>query len=108
MQELFGTFIFTLFVLVQADKPELSNDFALNSLILSGSYITARAMCNGSGVQISSYGACLNPAIALGILFAGWIGNGIASLTYIWLYPVMSILGGFLALLFFEFLFKKT
>ena len=50
----------------------------------------------------------MNPAIALGILFAGWIGNGIDSLTYIWLYPVIAILGGFLALLFFEFLFKKT
>ena len=108
MQEWFGTFIFTLFVLIHADKPEMSSDFALNSLILSGSYISARAMVNGSGVQISSYGACLNPAIAIGILFAGWIGNGISSLTYIWLYPAMSIVGGFIGLLFFEFLFKKT
>ena len=60
--------------------------------------------------QISTFGACLNPAIALGLLFAAVFNGdyGWNAFNTLWLYPVMPFAGSVLALLFFEFVYKKT
>ena len=61
--------------------------------------------------QISSYGAVLNPAIALGLML-GNLFNHVPlnnSVFMIWfIYPVMPFVGALLSLIFFEFVYKKT
>jgi len=54
------------------------------------------------------YGACLNPAIALGITLTAVFGHPASTWKYIWLYPVMPFVGAILAVLFYEFVYKKT
>lgn len=45
-----------------------SKEAAINCFIISSSYVASRAVLNGSVPDtVSNYGACLNPAIALGI-----------------------------------------
>ena len=58
---------------------------------------------------ISTFGAVLNPAIALGLVFGSLVNGG--SLRALWsllIYPVMPLAGAVVALLFFEYVYKKT
>ena len=54
------------------------------------------------------YGACLNPAIAVGITLASLINTGGKAFTYFWIYPVMPFAGAIGAWAFYEFIYKKT
>ena len=90
-----------------------SREKAINCFIIASGYISARAMFAGSRgaeQQVSNLGACLNPAIALGIFFASMCTGsyGWDSLTNLIVYPLMPLLGALLALIFFEFAYKKT
>lgn len=93
-----------------------SNEKAINCFIIASSYVAARAMFYGSTQCFSSgcdttpsdYGACLNPAIAIGITLSSIIGNGFGALEFVWIYPLMPFVGSLAALLFYEFVFKKT
>lgn len=106
---------------MQTDEKMLfSRERAINCFIIGSSYVAARAMFYGqtinnfSNTAITSTGAVLNPAIALGImigaLFNGTsVDNTAGNSLMIWfVYPVMPIAGAILALLFFEFVYKKT
>lgn len=113
--------MFVLFFMMQTDEKMLfSRERAINCFIIGSSYVAARAMFYGqtinnfSNTAITSTGAVLNPAIALGImigaLFNGTsVDNTAGNSLMIWfVYPVMPIAGAILALLFFEFVYKKT
>lgn len=114
LQEVLGTFIFVLFFMMMTDEKMLfSKEKAINCFIIASSYIAAIAIFNGQRhafYAASSYGACLNPAIALGIYF-GALCNGAYgwdAFTAIWIFPVMPLAGAVLSLLFYEFFYKKT
>jgi glycerol uptake facilitator-like aquaporin len=114
LQEILGTFIFVLFFMMMTDEKMLfSKEKAINCFIIASSYIAAIAIFNGERNAISaasSYGACLNPAIALGIYF-GALCNGAYgwdAFTTIWIFPVMPLIGAVLSLLFYEFFYKRT
>lgn len=52
-----------------------SREKAINCFIIASGYVSARAMFNGTSNvnyqdRISTLGACLNPAIALGVFFS--------------------------------------
>lgn len=103
------------------EKMFFSREKAINCFIIASSYVAARAMFYGQTVvynpngnfpsnTISSFGACLNPAIALGLIFGALFNGeyGFSAFGSLWLYPVMPFAGSLLALLFFEFVYKKT
>lgn len=102
-----------LFFMMQTDDKMLfSREKAINCFIIASSYVAARAMFYGQATfyeQISTFGACLNPAIALGLIlgsvFSGATWRLFASL---WIYPIMPLLGAVVALIFFELVYKKT
>ena len=68
----------------------------------------ARSLLNGSGYQICNYGACLNPALALGISVAAVIENGSRSLSFLWIFAVMPVLGALAGVVCVELVHKKT
>jgi glycerol uptake facilitator-like aquaporin len=125
MQEIFGTFIFVLFFKIVTDERlKFSNENAINCLIIAAAYTSSRAIINGTGVcfpindvagkacgaagGISSYGACLNPAIALGICLnsvINWPGD---SFKWFWIYTFMPLLGSLLSIIFYRFVYMKT
>jgi len=86
-----------------------SKEQAINCLIIASSYIASRDYFGGNAQVVTPYyGACLNPAIALGITLTAVFGHPASTWKYIWLYPVMPFLGAILAVLFYEFVYKKT
>ena len=59
----------------------------------------------------STFGACLNPALALAVSFTSVMQSEVDAsdaFKYMWLYPVFPFLGSACALLFYEFVFKKA
>lgn len=110
MQEGLGTLILVQFYLMQTDeRMHYSKEPAINCFIISSSYNAARAIFNGvNGSVTFPYGACLNPAIAVGITLTSIINNGGKAFTYVWIYPVMPFAGAIGAWAFYEFIYKKT
>ena len=90
------------------EKLLFSNEKAINCFILAASYVGARAMFYGQALTASSYGAVANPAVAIGIQMATLINNGISAWDSIYLFPVVPFGGAFLAVLFYELVYKKT
>lgn len=90
------------------DKLLFSNEKAINCFILASSYVGARSMFVGQGFVASTYGAVANPAIALGIMLASLINVGIRAWAAIYIFPLVPFGGAFLAVLFYELIYKKT
>lgn len=113
-QELFSTWIFIAFFLSVTDvKMQFSQEKAINCFILASSYVGCRAMFYGQVYgpdkpATTSYGAVMNPAIALGIAFAGFFGDGWDSWKAIYLYPTIPFGGAILAVIFYELIYKKV
>lgn len=110
MQESLGAFILVQFYLMQTDeRMHYSKEPAINCFIISSSYNAARAILNGVGSGVTTpYGACLNPAMAVGITFCSLISNGGSVFVWFWLYPLMPFAGAIAAWAFYEFIYKKT
>jgi len=110
MQEILGTFILVQFYLMQTDeRMHYSKEPSINCFIISSSYNAARAIFNGVGNRVTTpYGACLNPAIAVGITLCSIISTGPKVFKWFWLYPVMPFAGSIMAWAFYEFVYKKT
>lgn len=105
--ETFGTFIVTLFFLMQTEsKTKFSKDKSICCLVTAASYIGARSMLAARRLTYS--GAVLNPAIAFGSSIIQFIAMGFEGFEWVWLYTFVPFGGGLLAVLFFEFAFKKT
>jgi glycerol uptake facilitator-like aquaporin len=79
-QETFGTMVFVIFFKLCTDETlYFSKEQAINCLIIAASYIASRDFFGGGYTYqkvvlpypltkgVTNYGACLNPAIALGI-----------------------------------------
>lgn len=128
-QETFGTMVFVIFFKLCTDETlYFSKEQAINCLIIAASYIASRDFFGGGFTNhttlvpvnndictlpnvtlgVSTYGACLNPAIALGIFLTSLFFHPGAALKWVWLYPVMPFAGAILAVIFYELVYKKT
>lgn len=70
--------------------------------------MAARTIVCGNLPGISTYPAILNPSFAIGIQISSWFNDLGEALKWIWLYPVMPFAGAILAIVFFEFVYRKT
>lgn len=118
LQETLGTFVFVFFFLTQTEQTiMLSKEEAINCFVIASGYCTARVLVYGQLPilpvirQISTYGACLNPAIALSVAFNALLTKNVSfgdSFKYAWLYPLFPFAGSILAFIFYEYVFKKA
>ena len=90
------------------EKLAFSNEKAINCFILAASYVGAWAMFAGNSTKTTSYGAVMNPAIALGIIMSSMFNLGFESWKAIYLYPTVPFGAAFLSVLFYELVYKKT
>lgn len=63
-------------------------------------------MCAGN--YLTATGSCLNPAIALGTSLMMLFADGGSGFKWIWLYGLVPFGGAILAVIFHEFVFKKS
>ena len=116
VQELLSTFIFITFFLSVTDTAmKFSSNDTLNCLINASGYVGARGIFYGQEFRntsiihaTTSYGAVMNPAIALGIALSGFFGEGWNSWRAIYLYPTVPFGAALLSVVFYEFIYKKT
>lgn len=105
--EAIGSFLVVFFYLTQTEsKTVFSQEKAINCFIIASSYVGARAMMNGK--MITKCGAVLNPAIGLGTSFTMLFDKGADEFKWVWIYALLPFGGAILAVLFHEFVFKKT
>ena len=116
-QETFGTMVFVIFFKLCTDETlYFSKEQAINCLIIAASYIASRDFFGGGFINhsatpiygVTNYGACLNPAIALGIVLTSLFFEPGQALKWVWLYPVLPFAGAILAVIFYELVYKKT
>lgn len=111
MQEIFGTFVFVLFFKIVTDERlHFSKENAINCFIMSASYCASRSIVNGESILggISTYGACLNPAIAFGITMCTIINDAGNTMKWFWIYWLMPFVGSILSIIFYRFVYMKT
>lgn len=109
IQELLCTFMYVFFFMTNTDEKLLfSEEPAINCFILASSYVGARCMFYGDARGATSYGAVMNPAIAIGIQMSSLLNEGFSAWNSIYLYPTIPFGAAFLAVLFYELIYKKT
>jgi glycerol uptake facilitator-like aquaporin len=101
--EFLGSFLYILIFIIQSDsKTKFSSDRHLNPMFTS----IAFGSCVLLAYPIS--GGCLNPAIGVGINIVNVIAKGEASaIQFIYVYAVIPLIGGVVAILFFEKVYKR-
>lgn len=109
-QELLCTFMYVFFFMTNTDEKLLfSEEPAINCFILASSYVGARTMFYGNADTATMYyGAVMNPAVAIGIQMSTLLNNGFSAWNSIYLYPIIPFGASFLAVLFYELIYKKT
>jgi len=108
-QEALVSFVFVFFFMTSTDEKLLfSNEKAINCFILASSYVGARAMFYGQAFTASTYGAVANPAVAVGIQMSTLFNDGFSAWDSIYLFPTVPFGSAFLAVLFYELVYKKT
>ena len=86
-----------------------SNEKAINCFIIACSYVGSRGIFVGNrAATTQNYGAVINPAISLGIMFSTIFSDGFGGLKAMWIYPVMPIIGSLGAVFFYEIIYKKA
>jgi glycerol uptake facilitator-like aquaporin len=106
MGEMIGSFFLCFLYLTQTEeKTKFSKDPSITSLIISCSYVAARIMTGSPNLGKASV---LNPAIALGTNIVMTFDENSVGLQYFYIYTFMPLLGGVLAVLFHEFLYKPS
>jgi len=117
VSEMFGAFILVLVYLTQTEENyKLSQDAAITLLIISASYVVGMALSNPTAFVTSIYDlyhvgwsqSPLNPAIALAEISFTTFNGMISDMKWAWIYLTFSWLGSLLAVLCFEFVFKKA
>ena len=103
ISETFGSFLYIFTFLIQTEKEtRFSHDSAIWSLIISAAY--------GSVITYNydKVGGSMNPAYGFAVHMTMLMDYGGEYLKYIWIYLIFPFVGGILALLFHEFVYKKT
>ena len=108
-QEIIGTFVFVLlYKIVTDERLHFSKENSINMFVIAAIYQSSRQMVNGATAGISTYGACLNPAIAVGISLFSMLGNAGETFKWFWIYWFLPFAGSALALLFYRYVYVKT
>ena len=101
--EFIATFLFVLLFIIQHDeRTRFSSDSALNCFFISVAY--------GSCVMLAKpiSGGCINPAVCVGINITNFLdGFSGSAIKWIWLYGLLPLAGSIIAILFYEFLYKR-
>jgi len=101
--------MYVFFFMANTDeKSQFSNEKAINCFVLACSYIGARTIFYGNAKTVTSFGAVMNPATAIGIQMSGLFSQGFSSWNSIYLYPTVPFASSFAAVLFFELVYKNT
>lgn len=102
--EVMGSFFLVFMYLSSTDvKTKFTQDAAIQTIILSGSYLGSMLL---AGKEIRVKASPVNPAIALGIfVFNGFDAKNLKTLVIFLSAPLG---GSFLALLFFRYIYKTT
>lgn len=107
VSEMLGSFILVLVYLTQTEeKYKLSTDAAITLMIISGAYVIGMALSNPLFSDWTQ--SPLNPAIALAMMTMTTFSGNIGDMNWAWIFLVFSWLGSLLAVLCFEFIFKKA
>lgn len=108
-QEIIGTFVFVLlYKIVTDERLHFSKENSINMFVIAAIYQTSRQIVNGDTDAVSTYGAVLNPAIAVGITLFSVFNDAGTTFTYFWIYWFLPLGGSMLALLFYRFVYVKT
>ena len=107
-QEIIGSMIITFLYLTQTEeKTKMSGDPAITTLIIAATYTAVVSYSEGSLAQVMT-GSPFNPAAAMGIMW-GIIFKGNLDLTdHTWLFLIFSYVGSILAVVLFEFIYKRA
>lgn len=115
MQETFGTFCFVLFFMIATDeKSHFSSQNAINCFTIACGYVAAREIVSGSTTSfasygvVSTYGACMNPAVAVGITLTSVMKDPGNTFKWGWIYWLMPLAGALIALIFYRLIYVKT
>ncbi len=105
LSEFIGTFLLAFLYLTQTEETtKLSKDPAITTLIIAASYIASLLMVSAP----NEYLASLNPAIAVGASFSQLYSSDARAISRIWLYGLIPFVGGLIAVIFFEIIYKKV
>lgn len=108
MQEIVGTFIFVLFFKIMTDERlHFSKENAINCFVIASAYVASRQIVNGATGAVATYGAVLNPALAIGIGLVSAINNP-GALVWFWLFWLLPFGGSICAIIFYRFVYLKT
>jgi glycerol uptake facilitator-like aquaporin len=101
-----GAFFLAFLYLTQTEEEtKLSKDPAISAMIISASYVAAILMSSPPDKVM----ACLNPAIGIStIIVQTFIPDGTQGITWIWLYGGFPLIGGVVAVVFHELVYKKV
>lgn len=104
LTEMIGSFILVFMYLCSTEeKTKFSKDQLLQTMVLSGSYISSMVF-SGAYVPLI-YVSPVNPAIALTMILFNWTAEGWRSF---WIYTLLGFAGSFLAYIFFRLVYIKT
>lgn len=102
-----GSFINVFMYTTQTAKlTSFTDDISISFFIVAGSYVTGSVIASQSlkpGISCSG-----NPAIDFGLQMTWLFKDFVASIQWLWLYPLMPFAGALLAYVFNELLYKKT
>ncbi|CDW80400.1 probable aquaporin pip2-5-like [Stylonychia lemnae] len=103
--EILGSFFLAFLYLTQTEeKTKLSKDPAITTLIIAAAYLGALLMASGP----QDYLACLNPAVAFGTSFQQLYTGSADGWSVSYVYLPSPFIGGLIAVIFFEFVYKKV
>ena len=106
ISETLGAFFVVFFYLTQTEsKTVFSKEPAINCFIIASAYVGGRGMMNGFTITLS--GAVLNPAIGVAVSLIQ-LFKSVEQFKYVWIYGLFPFAGAVIAVLFHEFVFKKT
>jgi glycerol uptake facilitator-like aquaporin len=96
------------FKIVTDERLYFSKENAINCFIIACAYVASRSIVNGANSTISTFGACLNPAVAVGVTFVSVIDDPGTTFKWFWLYWLLPFGGSILAIIFYRFVYLKT
>ena len=99
-----------LFKIVTDERLHFSKEPTINCFIIASSYVAARSIVNGVNTSLitANYGACLNPAVAVGIALNSVLSDAGATFSWFWIYWLLPFAGSVLAIMFYRFVYMKT
>ena len=112
VQEILGSMIITFLYLTQTEeKTKMSSDPAITTLIIAATYT---AVIFSEGIKSAGFGGTVtsgspvNPAAAFAVMWSIIFRGNLEYTSGTWLYLVFSYIGSMLAVLLFEFIYKKA